>query len=99
MCALGGCTSTESGAWGRSALRSRLGLRKLVGLSDRSLPDGGPCICALAFVHDIVPVFDLKDFLPVQPHLDQRLVLFREPESINFLILPYKVCALDPEGE
>src|SRR5256884_636279 len=78
------------------ALSSRAGLRQLVGLSDRSLPDGGPCICALACVHDIVPVFDLQDFLPVQPYLNKRLVLFWEPETINFLILPHKVCVLDP---
>src|SRR6266550_3124105 len=78
---------------------SRAGLRQLVGLSDRNLPDGGPCICALACVHDIVPMFDLQDFLPVEPNLNKRLVLFREPETIHFLILPHKVCALDPEGE
>jgi hypothetical protein len=75
------------------------GLRQLVSLSDRSLPDGGPCICALACVHDIVPVFDLQDFLPVQPYLNKRLVLFWEPETINLLILPQKLCVLDPEGE
>ena len=74
-------------------------LRQLVGVNDRNLPDGGSCICALTCVHDIVPVFDLQDFLPVQPYLNKRLVLFWEPEAINFLILPYKVCALDPEGE
>ena len=68
------------------------GLRQLVGLSDRSFPDGGPFICALACVQDIVPVFDLQDFLPVQPYLNKRLVLFWEPEAINFLILPYRVC-------
>src|SRR6266446_4589489 len=81
------------------ALSSRPGLCQLVGLSDRSLPDGGPCICALGCVHHIVPVFDLQDFLPVQPYLNKRLVLFWEPEAINFLVLPYKVCVLDPEGE
>ena len=81
------------------ALSSRAGLRQLVGLSDRRLPDGGPCICALACVHDIVLVFDLRDFLPVQPYLNKRLVPFREPEAINCLILPHKVCVLDPEGE
>src|SRR5271154_2203407 len=75
------------------------GLRQLVDLSDRSLPDGGPCICVLACVHHIVPVFDLQDFLPVQPYLHKRLVFFGEPEAINFLILPYKVRTLDPEGE
>src|SRR6266478_4439207 len=73
------------------------GLRQL--LSDRSLKDSGPCICALAFVHDVVPVVDLQNFLSVQPYLNQRLVLFREPEAVNFLILPYKLCVLDPEGE
>ena len=74
------------------ALSSRAGLRQLVGLSDRSFADGGPCICALTCVHDVVPVFDLQDFLPVQPYLNKRLVLFWEPEAINFLILPYRVC-------
>src|SRR6266550_4633862 len=81
------------------ALSSRARLRQLVGLSDCSFPDGGPCICALACVHDIVPVFYLQDFLPVQPYLNKRLILFREPEAVNFLILPHKVCVLDPEGE
>jgi hypothetical protein len=70
------------------ALSSRPGLRQLVALSDGSLPDGRPCICALAFVHDIVPVFDLQDFLPVQSYLNQRLVFFWKPEGVNFLILP-----------
>src|SRR6266478_528346 len=88
--------SALSSLW---ALSSQPGLRQLVGLSDRSLPDGGPCICALGCVHHIVPVFDLQDFLPIQPYLNQRLVLFWEPEPINFLILPHKVCVLDPEGE
>jgi len=44
----------------------------------------GPCICALAFVHDIVPVFDLQNLISVQPYLNKRLVPFREPEAINF---------------
>src|ERR1700690_3741503 len=73
--------------------------RQLVGLSDRSLPNGGPCICALVCINDIVSVFDVEEFLSVQPYLNQRLVFFWEPEAINFLILPHKVCALDPEGK
>ena len=74
-------------------------LRQLVGVNDRNLAYGGSCICALTGVHDIVPVFDLQDFLPVHPYLNKRLVLFWEPETINFLILPHKVCVLDPEGK
>src|SRR6266852_5232721 len=66
--------------------------RQLVGLTDRSFPDGGPCICALACVHDIVSMFDLQHFLPVEPYLNKRLVLFWEPEAVNFLVLPHKVC-------
>src|SRR6267142_4414704 len=82
-----------------SKLSSRPGLRQLVGLSDRSVPGDSPRICALARIQDVVPVFDLQELLPVQPYLNKRLVLFWEPEAINFLILPYKICVLDPEGE
>src|ERR1700675_5088803 len=82
-----------------SALSSRVVLRQLVGLSDRSLPDGGPCICALTCIHDVVPVIDGQNLLPIQPYLDECLVLLRKPEPINFLVLPYEVSALDPEGQ
>ncbi len=66
--------------------------------------DGGfwndcPRVLALTCIHDIVPVIDGQNLLPIQPYLNQCLVLLRKPEPINFLVLPYEVSALDPERQ
>ena len=68
----------------------------------RSQSDGGfwndcPRVLALTCIHDIFPVIDGQNFLPIQPYRNKCLVLLRKPEPINFLVLPCEVSALDPE--
>jgi hypothetical protein len=53
----------------------------------------------LACIHDVFPVINGQNLLPIQPYLNQCLVFLRKPEPINFLVLPYKVSALDPERQ
>jgi hypothetical protein len=70
----------------------------------RSQSDGGfwndcPRLFALTYIHDVVPVIDGQNLFPIQPYLNQCLVLLRKPEPINFLALPYEVGALDPERQ
>lgn len=50
-------------------------------------------------IHDIVPVIDGQNLLPIQPYLNHCLVLLWKPEPINLLVLPYEVSTLDPERQ
>src|ERR1700758_4744635 len=50
-------------------------------------------------IHDVVPVIDGENLLPIQPYFYQGLVLLWKPEPINFLVLPYEVGALNPERQ
>jgi len=91
----------ESASWASAMLPGAAGCFASV---RRSQSDGGvrndcPRILALICIHDIVPVIDAQNLLPIEPYLNQCLVLLRKPESINFLVLPHEVGPLDPEGE
>src|SRR6267143_5056964 len=52
-------------------------------------------ICRIDYV---LLMIDGEYHSPVHLHFNGRLVAVRKPKTINSVVLPYKVCTIDPEG-
>src|SRR5277367_6147201 len=48
-------------------------------------------------IYDVIPAVDSQKLRTVESHVDQSLILLREPESVDLTVLTHIIFACDPE--
>jgi hypothetical protein len=59
----------------------------------------GILVAALASIDRVIPMINGEDHSPIELHLDEGLILVRQPELSNLLKLPHQIRSVDSERQ